>query len=234
MTVLIEKIRKNKKGASSIETAVIFLVIMIIFSVVFEYASLHTIMNTTRDDAQRVLDSTVVKNAMTVFTSIKNGRSSVLSTQYDYDQVLDQLGLNPKDFTDRLVGPEGMNLVNKNGKYYRTGSGDEGVFVVPPEKFTVDTATADQLYITADIVVGRTIYFMGQRLFDIYVTMNLDTMYTRKNAISAGQEPPTEVEQTGNLLHRNGEQVREVIIPNLDGVPDTVQTPTVSGKIEIN
>ncbi|MBR3620321.1 MAG: hypothetical protein IKN56_02345 [Clostridia bacterium] len=233
---MIEKIRKNKKGASSIETAVIFLVIMIVFSVVLEYASLNTIMKTTRDDAQRVLDSTVVKNAMTVFTSIKNGRSSVLSTQYDYDKVLDQLGLNPKDFTERLVGEEGMSLENKNGKYYRTGSGDDEVFIVPPESFTVDTATADQLYITADFIVGRTIYFMGHEVFNVSVKMGLDTMYTRKNAISSGQEPPTEVEQTGSLLHRNGDQVREVVIPNitLDGDVYTTQAPKSPGGIVIN
>lgn len=230
----MKKFIKNKKGASSVETAVIFLVIMIVFSVVMEYASLYTIMNTTRDDVQRVLDSTVMKNAMTVFTSIKNGRSSVLDNQQDSKAVHDQLELNRKDFIERLVSAEeGMNLVNKNGKYYRTGSDDSNVFVVPPENFKVEPTTKDQLYISANFVVGRTLYFMGTRIGDISVNMKIDTMYTRKNAISAGQEPPTEVEQTGNLLHRSGDQVREVIIPNIgENYPE--KKPSGGGNIVIS
>ena len=208
--ICLKKLLKDKRGIASFETAIVFLVIVIIFSVVLEYASLYTVFNQTRDDAQRVLNSKMITNAMTVFTSIKNGRSSVLNGQIDQKEVLKELGLTQKEYIKLLTGPEGMNLTYKSGKYYRSGSEDSTVFIIPSNNIIVQQATDEQLYISANMKVGKDLYFLGKKICDVTVNMKIDSMYTRKNAISAGQEPKTEVETTGNLFGRYGDQTKSV------------------------
>ena len=121
----IRKILKSKKGVSTVETACIFLVVMMVLSVVLEYANMYTIATTAESDAQRVLDSLVVKNATQIFSSIKNGRSSVFNTQ---EQELEALGLNWSVYISDLT--DEMGLVSQGSKLYR-GDSDENVFIMP-------------------------------------------------------------------------------------------------------
>lgn len=221
----IRKILKSKKGISTVETACIFLVIMMVFSVILEYANMYTIATVAESDAQRVLDSLVVKNATQIFSSIKNGRSSVFDTQ---EAELEALGLNWDTYIDDLT--DEMGLVSQGTKLYR-GDSDENVFIMPAgnNEFKVNTMTEDRLEIEADFRVGRTVYIFGSIPFSYSIPFTIASNYTRKNAISTGEELVTEEYTVGDLLDQGGDQVIDQKPPQNPGSP-SVSLPS-AGEI---
>ena len=68
MTIL-----KNRKGSGYFTPCVITLVIVMILSVVIFYANTMTIIETTRENTEMVLDSFVMKNSIEIYNSIKQG-----------------------------------------------------------------------------------------------------------------------------------------------------------------
>ena len=72
---------------SHIKTAVIVLITAMILSLVLSYASIMTIVQTTKSNTERVLNSFVIENATYIFSSIKNGNdftSSISSSYFVY------------------------------------------------------------------------------------------------------------------------------------------------------
>ena len=222
----IRKILKSKKGVSTVETACIFLVVMMVLSVVLEYANMYTIATTAESDAQRVLDSLVVKNATQIFSSIKNGRSSVFNTQ---EQELEALGLNWSVYISDLT--DEMGLVSQGSKLYR-GDSDENVFIMPSgnTEFKVKTLTENRLEIEADFRVGRTVYLFGAIPFSYSIPFTISSNYTKKNAISTGEELVTESNTVGDLLDQGGDQVIDQKPPQ-NPVSPSVSKPS-AGNIE--
>lgn len=64
---------KNNQGSGYFTPCVIVLVIAMILSVVLFYASTMTIVQTTRENTEMVLDSFVMKNSIEIYDSIKQG-----------------------------------------------------------------------------------------------------------------------------------------------------------------
>lgn len=199
-----KEILKDKKGISTVETAVIFLVIMIIFTVVLEYANIHTIVETTKSDAQRVLDSMIIKNATNIFSSIKNGTSATTEEQNEY---LDSIGLNGRGYMEELR--KEMGLRSQNGRYYR-GDSEKNVFIIPTGTgdFVVEQLSEERLEIYMDFRVGRTINILGDLGFSYSVPFSVSSNYTKKNAVSTGEELITvPVTTPQDLLEHRGDDV---------------------------
>lgn len=208
MNKIVSKVKavlKEKKGISTVETAVIFLVIMIVFSVVLEYANIQTILKTTQADAQRVLDSMVIKNASEIFSSIRIGTSATTAEQNEY---LESIGLNGKYYMLELQ--KEMGLRSQGGKYYR-GDSRNSVFIIPTGsgEFIVEQLSEERLEIQMDFRVGRTINIIGDIGISYSVPFSISSHYTKKNAVSTGEELVTQpVTTPKNLLQHRGEDVR--------------------------
>lgn len=71
------KILKSTRGNSCLHTAIIVLVIVLLFSVVLTYASIMTTVSTVEDNTQQVLDSFIMHNAKEIYASIKNGNDYI-------------------------------------------------------------------------------------------------------------------------------------------------------------
>lgn len=204
----VKTVLKGKRGISTVETAVIFLVIMIVFSVVFEYANIQTILKSTQDDAQRVLDSMVIKNASEIFSSLRIGTSATTDEQNEY---LESIGLTGSYYMEELQ--KEMGLKSMSGKYYR-GDSKNSVFIIPTGggDFVVEQLSTERLEIKMDFRVGRTINLIGDIGISYSVPFSISSSYTKKNAVATGQELVTEPHTTPkNLLEHRGEAVREEV-----------------------
>ena len=69
----MKKILLNTKGGGYITACVITIVIAMIFSSVLFYANCMTIIQTTRDNTELVLESFIMHNAIEIYDSIKQG-----------------------------------------------------------------------------------------------------------------------------------------------------------------
>lgn len=226
----IKAVLKEKKGISTVETALIFLVIMIVFSVVFEYASIQTILKTTQDDAQRVLDSMIIKNATEIFSSIKIGTSATTDEQNDY---LDSIGFDGKYYMKELQ--KEMGLKSQGDKYYR-GDSESSVFIIPTGSgdFVVEQLSSERLEIHMDFRVGRTFNLIGDIGISYSVPFSVSSHYTKKNAVSTGEELVTEPETTPkNLLEHRGDSVANEV-PTTERKYPTVTRPSAQESVVVN
>lgn len=226
----IKAVLKEKSGISTVETAVIFLVIMIIFTVVLEYSNIHTIVTTTQEDAQRVLDSMIIKNATQIFSSIKMGRSSTNEEQNDF---LASIGLDADYYMDELR--KEMGLRQSGGKYYR-GDSDGTVFIIPTGsgEFVVEQLSEDRLEIQMNFRVGRTVNIIGDIGFSYSVPFYVSSRYTKKSAVSTGEELVTKpYTSPHNLLDHRGDDVVEVE-PSTSRKYQSVTRPQANQNVVIN
>lgn len=233
MNKIVSKVKavlKEKNGISTVETAVIFLVIMIVFSVVLEYANIQTILKTTQADAQRVLDSMVIKNASEIFSSIRIGTSATTAEQNEY---LESIGLNGKYYMRELQ--KEMGLRSQGGKYYR-GDSRNSVFIIPTGsgEFVVEQLSEERLEIHMDFRVGRTVNIIGDIGISYSVPFSISSHYTKKNAVSTGEELVTQpVTTPKNLLEHRGEDVRKEE-PTTKRQYDRPTQPAVQESVVIN
>lgn len=77
------KLLHSRSGISHVKTVVLVLIFAMIFSAVLTYASMMTVIQTSRDNTIRVLDSFVMHNSKEIYDSLKNGS--------DFSQSLDQV-----------------------------------------------------------------------------------------------------------------------------------------------
>ena len=63
----------NKRGSGCFTPCVITIVIDMILAAVLFYANAMTIIQTTKSNTERVLDSFVMKNSIEIYQSIKQG-----------------------------------------------------------------------------------------------------------------------------------------------------------------
>ena len=63
----------NKNGSSYVRTCVIVIVLVMILSAVMFYAETMTIVETTKENTEMVLDSFIMKNSIEIYDSIKQG-----------------------------------------------------------------------------------------------------------------------------------------------------------------
>ena len=69
----MKKLLKDNRGGGYLTACVITIAISMILAVVLFYAQCMTIIQTTRADTERVLESFVMKNSIDIYNSIKQG-----------------------------------------------------------------------------------------------------------------------------------------------------------------
>jgi len=82
MKIFRNRVLSNKKGMSYVYVCVIILILSMLISLVFSYASLMTITSKAKDNSQRVLDGFCIEKAIEINKSIKNGNKYMISNEY--------------------------------------------------------------------------------------------------------------------------------------------------------
>jgi len=153
----------NKRGSSYILTAVIILVISMMLSVVLIYASTMTIIQTTKENTQRCLDSFVMQNSTLIYQSIKEGN--------DFTEHFDQ-----KAFIQAFNDELSMDL--QNGMLYCVGDKGEVVFKMTIPAVTYKVNNTLNLKASYDLLIP--LNFAGQKISDIKILIVVDSNYTLK------------------------------------------------------
>lgn len=153
----------NKKGMAYIKTAVIIIIISMLFSVMLSYASLMSTVSRVRDDTQRTLDSFCIEKAASIYGSVKNGSNQMVSGAYT-------------DLFVRKVATE-LSLI-KSGNTATNRKDNKIVFqVINPLTANLNN---DTLSLTADIEVYIPVYFAGLNLTELRVPIKLESVYVLK------------------------------------------------------
>jgi len=146
-----------------IKTAVIVLITAMILSLVLTYASIMTIVQTTKSNTERVLDSFVTQNSIYIFDSIKKGN----------------------DFTSEISAENFINgfsadcTLDNDGSYFYNIDGN-GRYIykltIPQTTFTVNNTL--NLTCTFDLLIP--IDFAGKQVTQLKISITVKTSYNLK------------------------------------------------------
>ena len=147
-----------------IKTAVIVLISAMVLSLVLSYASIMTIIQSTKDNTERVLDSFVTQNTTVIYSSLKNG--SDFTPAIDTDYFVSNFSL------DRTLDYDGTFLYNRDsegGYNYR--------MTTPNTIFTINNSL--NLTCTFDLLIP--LDFAGKQFTELKIPMKVQTSYNLKS-----------------------------------------------------
>ena len=148
---------------SYVKTAVGILILAMILSVVLTFASIMTIVSTTKENTQRVLDSFVMRNSQLIYDSIKSGNdftenidANIFLVAFDGELSLDLSGnmLYSKDMEGNVI----FKMTN------------------PLTANQVDNTL--KLQTSYDLLIP--VRFAGKKLFDLRIPVTVKASYTLK------------------------------------------------------
>jgi len=146
-----------------IKTAVIVLITAMILSLVLTYASIMTIVQTTKSNTETVLDSFVTQNFIYIFDSIKNGNN--YTDTISSDEFVDEFATNC--------------TFDNNGNYFYNIDGN-GRYIyrltIPQTTFTV----SNTLNLTCCLDVLIPVNFAGKQVSEIRIPITVKSSYNLK------------------------------------------------------
>lgn len=159
----MKKILSSIKGGGYISACVYTIVIAMIFSVVLFYAHCMTIIQTTRDNTELVLESFIIDNSVLIYDSIKQGHDLTEC----FDEKIYILEISSRFSLD--IHGDALYSYNEQG---------EMVYAMtdPRVTFKVDHA----LKLKASYTVIIPVCFAGQQLFDLRVPLIVTRSMTLK------------------------------------------------------
>lgn len=140
-------ILKNKKGEGYVSICVLILVIVMIFSGIFVYASVVSIVDMSRENCKVVLDSYVAQNATKIYHSIKQGNNYTES-------------ISTEDFIDSLT--DFCTLDQTSTMLYSYDS--DGNLIYLMSKPQMSFRQENKLEIVVHYTISVPIYFAGQNI----------------------------------------------------------------------
>lgn len=159
----MKKLLQSTKGAGYITACVITIVIAMILSAVLFYAQCLTIIQTTRDNTELVLESFIMKNSIQIYDSIKQGHD--LTEYFDEDYYFSQLSSR-------------FSLDIRGNALYSYGEEGKIIYAMtnPNVTYKVDKA----LKLKASYTVMIPVHFAGRRLFYLRVPLTVTRSLTLK------------------------------------------------------
>ncbi|MFI3326717.1 MAG: hypothetical protein R3Y35_11190 [Clostridia bacterium] len=147
-----------------IKTCVYVLITAMVLSLVLAYASMMTIIQTSKDNTERVLESYITQNSIEVYGSIKNGTDFIIELdEDDFNMVYDEE--NPLTLENNHLYSE-----NSDGTYvYRT--------TIPSVSFTVNNS----LNLTCEYEIKIPIQFAGESLGELIIPITVKSTYNFKS-----------------------------------------------------
>jgi hypothetical protein len=153
----------NNKGGGFITACVITIVIAMIFSAVFFYAQCMTIIQTTRDNTELVLESFIMDNSVLIYDSIKQGHD--LTEYFDENQYISEISSR---FSLDIHGNSLYNYDEEGELIYAMTN--------PYVTYKVDKA----LKLKASYTVMIPVRFAGEKLFYLRVPLTVTRSLTLK------------------------------------------------------
>lgn len=157
------KILNSKKASGYIDAAIYTVVISMILSVILLYASIITIVQTTKNDTRRVLDSFIMQNSIEIYDSIKNGN--------DFTEEIDE-----DSFTSSIIYSLSLDK-SENAIYAYDSSGTVTYIMTNPN---VTYTTDNTLKLKAEYTLKIPVQFAGIKLFDLVIPQGVKSSYTLK------------------------------------------------------
>ena len=157
------KILKDKRGGGYITTCVIILVIAMILSAVLFYAECMTIIQTTVENTERILESFIMKNSIEIYQSIKQG--------HDFTEDFDE------NYYISSTSSE-LSLDYGSGYLYNYGTDGEVVYKMtnPQVSYKVDKS----LKLKAEYELMIPVVFAGDEIFDLVIPLTVTRSLTLK------------------------------------------------------
>lgn len=153
----------GNKGESYILTCVIVLTVSMLLSVVLFYVKTITIIDTTKDNTERVLDSFVMHNSKEIYRSIKQGND--FTDTFDETFYINQTALE-------------LTMDNSNELLYCID--DKGTVLytltIPSVSFSVE----NELKLKAEYTIVIPIHFAGKELSKMSIPITINSHYTLK------------------------------------------------------
>lgn len=151
----MKKLFTSKSGASHIQTAVLVVIFAMIISVIMVFWNAMTIVNVSKANTTRVLDSFVTKNSIEIFGSLKNGNDfSEDLNKYIYKSLLsDEFSLDIYGNSMYSYGEDGkliyyMTNPNVSYSYQNTLKLKASYTIAIPMRFAGKTVTYLRIPIT--------------------------------------------------------------------------------------
>lgn len=159
----MKKLLKDNRGGGYLTACVITIAISMILAVVLFYAQCMTIIQTTRADTERVLESFVMKNSIDIYNSIKQG--------HDFTEEFDE------NFYISETSSE-LSLDYSQKRLYNYGADGKIVYSMtnPNVTYKVDKA----LKLKASYTVMIPVVFAGEYLFDLEIPITVTRSLTLK------------------------------------------------------
>jgi len=148
---------------SYIKTASVILALSMIISIILTYASLISIVSSTKLNLERVLNSFVTRNSSYIYDSIRDGTD--FTSQLDAEYFVFMFDLD-------------HTLVMENGFLYNLDSDGEYVFKLSTPEITFDTNNTLNLVCRTNMYIP--IYFAGEKITDLNIPLRVKTSYTLK------------------------------------------------------
>lgn len=148
---------------SYIKTCVYIFTVSVLISLVLTYSSIITIIQTTKDNTERVLDSFVIENSTYIFNSIKNGN--------DFTPEIDPWYFVCKFYTDGTLDFDGNYFYNKDAdgrNIYK--------LTVPQTSFAVDNT----LNLTCTFNLFIPLEFAGKQVAELRIPIKVNSRYNLK------------------------------------------------------
>lgn len=154
----------NNRGSGYFTPCVITLVIVMILSAVLFYANAMTIIQTTKSNTERVLDSFVMKNSIEIYQSIKQG--------HDFTEKFD------KNFYVSQTSSE-LSLDKSSNTLYSIGEDGKTIYSMTNPNVTYKVDNALKLKASYNLMIP--VEFAGKKLFDLVIPLTVTSSLTLKD-----------------------------------------------------
>ena len=166
----MKKLLKDTRGGGYFTPCVITIVIAMILSAVLFYAQCMTIIQTTRADTERVLESFIMKNSIDIYNSIKQG--------HDFTEDFDE------NFYISQTSSE-LSLDSSKNRLYNYGADGEIVYSMtnPNVTYKCRQEFGDELQalkLKASYTVMIPVIFAGEHIFDLEIPITVTRSLTLK------------------------------------------------------
>lgn len=146
-----------------IKTCVTLLISAMILSLVLTYASIMAIVQTIKSNTEQVLDSFIIKNSTSIFSSIKNG----------------------SDFTGSINTSEFVTAFSQSGTldrdssyFYNKDKNGDTIYrlTFPQTSFSV----SNTLNLTCRLEALIPVYFAGEQVTELRIPIKVNSSYNIK------------------------------------------------------
>ena len=159
----MKKLLKDTRGGGYFTPCVITIVIAMILSAVLFYAQCMTIIQTTRADTERVLESFIMKNSIDIYNSIKQG--------HDFTEDFDE------NFYISQTSSE-LSLDSSKNRLYNYGADGEIVYSMTNPNVTYKVDKALKLKVSYTVMIP--VIFAGEHIFDLEIPITVTRSLTLK------------------------------------------------------